>query len=106
MILLIIYLFNILNLFNLGSSQEKNSVIYDIISIEIKEKNLKEYEGQHILPNGISYNSFIIMDEKIILIDGVKKSYQKEWLSNIQEALGQKEPEFILIQHAEPDSSG
>jgi len=104
--LLIIYLFNILNLFNLGSSQEKNSVIYDIISIEIKEKNLKEYEGQHILPNGISYNSFIIMDEKIMLIDGVKNSYQKEWLSNIQEALGQQEPEFILIQHAEPDSSG
>lgn len=104
--LLIIYLFNILNLFNLGCSQEKNSVIYDIISIEIKEKNLKEYEGQHILPNGISYNSFIIMDEKIMLIDGVKNSYQKEWLSNIQEALGQREPEFILIQHAEPDSSG
>ena len=102
--LLISLLISILNFSNLSSTCQ-NLVNTDTINIGINEKNLKEYEGQFILPNGIFYNSFLIIDDKIIIIDGVKKSYQKEWMDNIQKYLGQKEPEYILIQHAEPDSS-
>ena len=106
MIYLLIIFLIILNSFIFGANLKQNSANIDIINVGINEKNLKEYEGQHILPNGILYNSFLILDEKIMIIDGVEKSYRNEWLSNIQKILNRKEPDFILIQHAEPDSSG
>ena len=87
-------------------SLNENTPNSDIINIGITERKLKEYEGQHILKNGIVYNSFLIIDQKILIIDCVEKKYQNEWLTNIQKNIGSKEPEFILIQHAEPDSSG
>ena len=95
----------ILSLFKIADLNQNSSNL-DIINIGIKEKALKEYEGQLILPNGIFYNSFLVIDEKIAIIDGVEKSHQNEWLSNIEKYLGLKEPEFIVIQHVEPDSSG
>ena len=106
MIYLLIIFLIILNSFIFGANLKQNSANIDIINVGINEKNLNEYEGQHILPNGILYNSFLILDEKIMIIDGVEKSYRNEWLSNIQKILNRKEPDFILIQHAEPDSSG
>ena len=105
MIILINFLF-IINLLHFCKSLNENTPNSDIINIGITERKLKEYEGQHILKNGIVYNSFLIIDQKILIIDCVEKKYQNEWLTNIQKNIGSKEPEFILIQHAEPDSSG
>ena len=105
MIILINFLFMI-NLLHFCKSLNENTSNSDIINIGITERKLKEYEGQHILKNGIVYNSFLIIDQKILIIDCVEKKYQNEWLTNIQKNIGSKEPEFILIQHAEPDSSG
>jgi flavorubredoxin len=77
----------------------------DIIFIGINDKNLKEYEGQFPLSNGMSFNSYLIIDEKIIIINGVEKQYENEWLENIQKNIKGREPDFILIQHMEPDAS-
>ena len=85
-----------------GNEQiSENSIIF----IGINDKNLKEYEGQFPLPNGMSFNSYLIIDEKIIIINGVENLYGNEWLENIQKNLKEREPDFILIQHMEPDAS-
>ena len=77
----------------------------DIILIGINDKNLKEYEGQWPLTNGMSFNSYLIVDEKIMILNGVEKHYENEWLEKIQKNLKGREPDFILIQHMEPDAS-
>ena len=76
-----------------------------ITLIGINDKNLKEYEGKISLSNGMSFNSCLIIDEKILIINGVQKEYENEWLEKIQKNLKEKEPDFVLIQHMEPDCS-
>lgn len=79
----------------------ENSIIF----IGINDKNLKEYERQFPLSKGMSFNSYLIIDEKIIIINGVENHYENEWLENIQKNLKERKPDFILIQHMEPDAS-
>lgn len=63
------------------------------------------FEGQYIIPNGISYNSYIICDEKIAVMDSVDVQFADEWLENISNELGTKSPDYLIIQHMEPDHS-
>ena len=67
------------------------------------DKTLDLFEGQYVIPEGISYNSYVIMDEKIAVMDTVDKRATDEWLKNLEEVLGGKEPDYLVVLHLEPD---
>lgn len=79
-----------------------NSVKY----IGTDDKDLDLFEGQYIIPNGISYNSYLIVDEKIAVMDTVDSRKTKEWLENLEAALEGKAPDYLVISHLEPDHAG
>ena len=67
------------------------------------DTTLDLFEGQYVIPEGISYNSYVIMDEKIAVMDTVDKRATDEWLKNLEEVLGEKEPDYLVVLHLEPD---
>ena len=73
--------------------------------VGVDDHKIDLFEGQYIVPNGISYNSYIILDEKIAVMDSVDAAFTDEWLSNIEKVLGDKTPDFLIVQHMEPDHS-
>ena len=77
----------------------------DIKYIGVNDHKIDLFEGQYIVPNGMSYNSYIIMDEKIAVMDTVDISFTHEWLDNIQHTFGDKKPDYLIVQHMEPDHS-
>lgn len=77
----------------------------DIIYIGVDDHKTDLFEGQYSIPNGISYNSYVILDDKIAVMDTVDKSFTQEWLDKLQAALGSKKPDYLIIQHMEPDHS-
>ena len=74
--------------------------------IGVDDHTLDLFEGQYIIPNGISYNSYIIFDEKIAIMDCVDKREEAQWLANLTEALAGKTPDYLIVHHMEPDHSG
>ena len=76
-----------------------NSILY----VGVDDKDLDLFESQYIIPNGISYNSYVIMDEKIAIMDTVDARKTEEWISNVDAALAGKEPTYLVISHMEPD---
>ena len=77
----------------------------DIIYVGCDDKDLDLFESQYIVPNGMAYNSYIILDEKIAIMDTIDKRKEKEWLENIQNVLQDKTPDYLVISHLEPDHS-
>ncbi len=77
----------------------------DILYIGVNDHEVDLFEGQYVVPNGMSYNSYVIMDSKIAIMDTVDARFTHEWLDNIQKALGDKAPDYLIIQHMEPDHS-
>ena len=77
----------------------------DIRYVGVNDHNVDLFEGQYVVPNGMSYNSYVIMDEKVAVMDTVDAHFQHEWLDNIQKLLGSREPDYLVIQHMEPDHS-
>ena len=77
----------------------------DIKYIGVNDHNVDLFEGQYTVPNGISYNSYAIIDEKIAIMDTVDANFTHEWLDNIQSTLDGKEPDYLIVQHMEPDHS-
>ncbi len=75
----------------------------DIKYIGVNDKKVDLFEGQYRVPNGISYNSYAILDTKIAIMDTVDASFTHEWLDNIRDALGAKAPDYLIVQHMEPD---
>lgn len=73
--------------------------------IGVNDHKIKLFEGQYIVPNGMAYNSYIIEDEKIAVMDSVDKNFTDEWLGNIKNTLGEKSPDYLVVQHMEPDHS-
>jgi len=71
--------------------------------IGVNDHKVDLFEGQYKVPNGISYNSYAIMDEKIAVMDTVDANFTHEWLDNLQNTLGQKKPDYLIVQHMEPD---
>ncbi|MCF0237116.1 MAG: MBL fold metallo-hydrolase, partial [Sphaerochaetaceae bacterium] len=63
------------------------------------------FEGQYIIPNGMAYNSYVILDEKVAVMDTMDKHCTSQWLENLQNALGGRNPDFLIVQHMEPDHS-
>lgn len=83
------------------SSNITNSVFY----VGVNDKDIDLFEGQYIVPNGMAYNSYVIMDEKIAIMDMVDKRKSKEWMDNLEEVLGDRQPDYLIISHMEPDHS-
>ena len=77
----------------------------DIKYIGVTDRKIDLFEGQYRVPNGISYNSYAIIDEKIAIMDTVDAAYFHEWLDNIANALGSRKPDYLIVQHMEPDHS-
>lgn len=77
----------------------------DIKYVGVNDHHLDLFEGQYIVPNGMSYNSYVILDEKIAVMDSVDAGFTDEWLNNIQSVLGDRTPYYLIVQHMEPDHS-
>lgn len=77
----------------------------DIKYIGVDDKEIELFEGQYIVPNGISYNSYLIKDNQIVVIDTVDKRKSKEWIEKLLEELDGKEPNYLVVSHMEPDHS-
>ena len=77
----------------------------DVKYIGVNDHKIDLFEGQYIVPNGMAYNSYVILDDKIAIMDTVDASFTHEWLDNIQNTLGARKPDYLIIQHMEPDHS-
>ena len=73
--------------------------------IGVDDKTIDLFESQYVVPNGVSYNSYVILDEKIAVMDTVDARFTHEWLDNIQNVLGNRLPDYLIVQHMEPDHS-
>ena len=80
-------------------------VTEDIRYIGVNDHKIDLFEGQYKVPNGMSYNSYVIMDEKIAVMDTVDIRFTHEWLDNLAEVLGDRKPDYLVGQHMEPDHS-
>lgn len=80
-------------------------VTNDIIYVGVNDHQTDLFEGQYVVPNGMSYNSYVIKDEKTAVVDTVDVKFTHEWLDNIGEALEGRKPDYLIIQHMEPDHS-
>ena len=77
----------------------------DIIYAGVNDHQVDLFEGQYKVPNGMSYNSYVILDEKIAVMDTVDGFFTEEWLNNVEQVLSGKTPDYLVIQHMEPDHS-
>lgn len=80
-------------------------VTNDIIYVGVNDHKIDLFEGQYIVPNGMAYNSYVIKDEKIAIMDTVDKNFTHEWLDNLEKALDGRKPDYLVVQHMEPDHS-
>lgn len=81
------------------------TVTEDIRYVGVNDTEIDLFEGQYRVPNGISYNSYVIVDETVAVMDTVDARFGDEWLVNIKEVLGEKAPDYLVVQHMEPDHS-
>lgn len=82
-----------------------NNVKENIFYVGVNDHELDLFEGQYIVPNGMAYNSYVVVDEKTAVLDSVDIKFGNQWLDNIAEVLGDKSPDYLIIQHMEPDHS-
>lgn len=83
----------------------KTDISNNIKFVGVNDHNIDLFEGQFIVPNGMSYNSYIILDEKIAVLDSVDKNFGSEWISNIKSQLDGKNPDYLVVHHMEMDHS-
>ena len=77
----------------------------DIKYIGVNDKDIDLFEGQYIVPNGRAYNSYVSIEEKVAVMDTVDARFTDEWLDNIKKTLGERKPDYLVVQHMEPDHS-
>ena len=77
----------------------------DIRYVGVNDHSIDLFEGQYIVPNGMAYNSYVILDKKTAVMDTVDAAFTHEWLDNIAEVLGERKPDYLIVQHMEPDHS-
>jgi len=80
-------------------------VTNDIVYVGVNDHKIDLFEGQYVVPNGMAYNSYVILDDKITVMDTVDQHFTHEWLDNLSEALGARQPDYLVVQHMEPDHS-
>ena len=71
--------------------------------VGVNDHNIDLFEGQYKVPNGMSYNSYVILDEKVAVMDTVDAEFTHQWLDNIQQVLEGRKPDYLIVQHMEPD---
>lgn len=77
----------------------------DIRYVGVNDHNVDLFEGQYVVENGMAYNSYVIMDEQIAVMDTVDGNFTDEWLKNISDVIGDRKPSYLIVQHMEPDHS-
>ena len=77
----------------------------DLKYIGVNDHEIDLFEGQYMVPDGMAYNSYVIMDEKIAVMDSVERKFTEEWLNNLKNTLGERTPDYLIVQHMEPDHS-
>lgn len=91
----------------MSSKQKKESLIMkitnDILYVGVNDHQVDLFEGQYVVPNGMAYNSYVIKDEKIAVMDTVDAKFTHEWLDNIEKVLDGAKPDYLIVQHMEPD---
>lgn len=80
-------------------------VTNDIKYVGVNDRDIDLFEGQYIVENGMAYNSYVILDKKIAVMDSVDANFKDEWLNNLADVLGDKTPDYLIVQHMEPDHS-
>ena len=80
-------------------------VTNDIKYVGVNDRDIDLFEGQYIVENGMAYNSYVILDKKIAVMDSVDANFKDEWLGNLANVLGDKTPDYLIVQHMEPDHS-
>ncbi|MBP3469932.1 MAG: MBL fold metallo-hydrolase [Lachnospiraceae bacterium] len=83
----------------------KKELTNEVMYIGVNDHQVDLFEGQYIVPNGMAYNSYAILDEKIAVMDTVDANFAEEWLGNLKEALNGRRPDYLIVQHMEPDHS-
>ena len=81
------------------------NITSDIRYIGVNDHDIDLFEGQYAVPNGMAYNSYVIMDEKIAVMDTVDGAFCGEWLGNLEKELSGRTPDFLVVHHMEPDHS-
>ena len=85
----------------------KDTYISDsVIYVGVDDKTIDLFESQYVVPNGVSYNSYVILDDKIAIMDTVDRRATDEWMANVEKALDGRKPDYLVIQHLEPDHAG
>ena len=81
------------------------NITQDIKYIGVNDREIDLFEGQYTVPNGMAYNSYVILDEKTVVMDTVDAGKTKEWLIYVEQALEGRMPDYLVVQHMEPDHS-
>ena len=81
------------------------TITNDIRYVGVNDHEVDLFEGQYVVPNGMAYNSYVILDEKIAVMDTVDKNFGREWLQNLTNVLDGRKPDYLVVQHMEPDHS-
>ncbi|MBQ5318386.1 MAG: flavin reductase [Oscillospiraceae bacterium] len=81
------------------------NITKDIIYVGVNDHNIDLFEGQYVVPNGMAYNSYVILDDKVAVMDTVDVNFTHQWLDNIRKALAGRQPDYLVVQHMEPDHS-
>ena len=81
------------------------NITKDIKYIGVNDHKVDLFEGQYVVPNGMAYNSYVILDDKVAVMDTVDRNFTHEWLDNLSEALEGRAPDYLIVQHMEPDHS-
>mgnify|MGYP002729233085 CR=1 FL=1 len=82
-----------------------NKVTDSVIYIGADDHDIDLFEGQYVVPNGMAYNSYAIIDDKIAIMDTIDQKKTEEWLANIDAVLDGRKPDYLIVQHMEPDHS-
>lgn len=80
------------------------NVTKDIYYVGVNDHQIDLFEGQYDVPNGMAYNSYVVMDDKITVFDTVDARFKDEWLANLAEVLGDRTPDYLIVQHMEAGS--
>ncbi len=83
----------------------KMKVTDDILYVGVNDREVDLFEGQYKVPNGMAYNSYVILDERIAVMDTVDAAFGSQWLANVEQALAGRQPDYLVVQHMEPDHS-
>ena len=82
-----------------------NKVTDNVFYVGVNDHQIDLFEGHYVVPLGMAYNSYVIKDEKIVIMDTIDKNFFEEWLGKIKEVIKDKKPDYLVVQHMEPDHS-